>query len=72
MANQSFPKVNCTTGNRCTLCIQVVKHDEKWKDITEEGIYALKELAGQWKSLDAPVCLEHPYNEFCFVSDFTQ
>ena len=44
MANQSFLKVNCTTGNHCTLCIQVVKHDEKWKDITEEGIYALKEL----------------------------
>ena len=44
MANQLFLKVNCTTGNHCTLCIQVVKHDEKWKDITEEGIYALKEL----------------------------
>ena len=44
MANQSFLKVNCTTGNHCTLCIPVVKHDEKWKDITEEGIYALKEL----------------------------
>ena len=43
MANQSFLKVNSTTGNHCTLCIQVVKH-EKWKDITEEGIYALKEL----------------------------
>ena len=45
MANQSFLNVNWTTGNRCILCGQVVKNNEKWKDITEEGIHALKELA---------------------------
>ena len=45
MANQSVLNVNWTTGNRCILCGQVVKNNEKWKDITEEGIHALKELA---------------------------
>ena len=45
MANQPFLNVNWTTGNCCILCCQVVKNDEKLKDITEEGINALKELA---------------------------
>lgn len=38
------------------------------KDVTE-GIRALKERAERWKSLDFRECLEHPYNEFCLVSD---
>lgn len=38
------------------------------KDVTE-GIRALKERAERWKSLDSRECLEHPYNEFCLVSD---
>ena len=45
MTNQPFLNVNWTTGNRCILCCQVVKNDEKLKDITEEEINALKELA---------------------------
>ena len=52
MANQSFLNVNWTNGNHCILCSQVAKNDEKWKFITEEGIYALKELEELWKSLD--------------------
>ena len=52
MANQSFLNVNWTNGNHCILCSQVAKNDEKWKFITEEGIYALKELEERWKSLD--------------------
>ena len=46
-----------------------MKNNEKWKDIPEEEIQAIKELAQQWKSLDSQVYLEHPYNEFCLVSD---
>ena len=38
------------------------------KDVTE-GIRALKERGERWKSLDPRECLEHPYNEFCLVSD---
>lgn len=38
------------------------------KDVTE-GIRAVKERAERWKSLDSRECLEHPYNEFCLVSD---
>ena len=45
MANKSFLNVNWTTGNRCILCSQVDENDEKWKDVTEEEIHALKELA---------------------------
>ena len=45
MANQLFLNVNRTTGNRCILSSQVVKNDEKWKDIIEEGVHTLKELA---------------------------
>ena len=69
MINQSFLNINWTTRNRCILCSQVVKNNEKWKDITEEGIRTLNELAEQWKNLDFRVCLEHPYNEFHLVSD---
>ena len=46
-----------------------MKNHEKWKDITGEEIQAINELAQQWKSLDSRVYLEHPYNEFCRVSD---
>ena len=60
MANQLFLNVNRTTGNRCILSNQVGKNDEKWKDIIEEGIHALKELAERWKGLESRVCLEHP------------
>ena len=45
MANQLFLNVNRTTGNRWILSSQVVKNDEKWKDIIEEGVHTLKELA---------------------------
>ena len=38
-----------------------MKNNEKWKDITEDGIHALKELAERWKSLDSRVCLVHPF-----------
>ena len=69
MANQSFLNVKWTTWNRCILCSQVVKNYEKWKNITEEGIHALKEFAEQSKCLDSRVCLEHPYNKFCQASD---
>ena len=69
MANQIFLNVNWTTGNRCILCSQVVKNYEKWKDITEEGIHALKEFRERWKILHSRVCLEHPYNKFCLLSE---
>ena len=46
-----------------------MKNHEKWKDIIEEGIHALKDLAKRWRSLDACVCLEHLFNEFRLVSD---
>ena len=68
MTNQSFLNVNWTIGNQCIHCNQVVKNEEKWEDVTE-GIRALKERAERWKSLDSRECLEHPYNEFCLVSD---
>ena len=38
-------------------------------DITKEGTNAFKDLAERWKSLDARVCLGHPYNEFRIVND---
>ena len=50
MKNQSFLNVNWTTGNFSVLCSQVVKNHEKWKDITEERIQALKESAERWKN----------------------
>ena len=67
MANQPFLNVNWTTGNRCILCCQVVKNDEKLKDITEEGINALKELAECQRN--SRVRLEHPNSEFRLASD---
>ena len=69
MKNQSFLNVNWTTGNFFILCSQVVKNHEKWKDITEERIQALKESAERWKNSDSRVCLEHRYREFHLVSD---
>ena len=39
-----------------------MKNDEKWKDVTEEGIQALKDLAERWKSLDVRMCLQPHYN----------
>ena len=62
MANQSFLKVKWTNRYRCILCSQIMKNDEKWKDVTEEGIQALKDLAERWKSLDVRVCLQPHYN----------
>ena len=45
MANQSFLNFNWTNGNRYIFCSQVDENDEKWQDVTEEGIHALKELS---------------------------
>ena len=50
MTNQTFLKVNWTTGNRCILRSQVVKNNEKYEDLGKRKYPLLKNLKSNGKA----------------------